>query len=170
MGLISEHRAAGQPPTRGVARHPAAAETGGTRFWCPAMPAPSEPKGVVVIARVFAADKPAGDQHFAAHKEPRAAGPSPLRGSGRPLDAEIRQAHETRFAYDFSEVRVHTEGEDAQSAVALAASAYTAGRDIVFAPGRYQPSSWAGQHLLAHELAHVVQQDARSLRRYPVCR
>jgi len=112
--------------------------------------------------RAFAAHEPARDQHSASQRAARPAGPSLLRASGRPLDPEIRQVLEPRFAYDLSKVRVHTERDDAQSAVALGASAYTAGKEIVFAPGRYQPGTQIGQRLLAHEPAHVVQQNAEA--------
>jgi len=67
---------------------------------------------------------------------------------------------ETHFAHDFSNVRVHTDDKAAQSADAVNASAYTVGRHIVFASGAYAPDSSAGKQLLAHELAHVVQQGA----------
>src|SRR5262245_18921750 len=77
-----------------------------------------------------------------------------LTTSGRPLDARTRHSMEARFGYDFSGVRVH----DDASAAAIDAAAYTVGEDIVFAPGRFEPSSPKGQHLIAHELAHVVQQ------------
>jgi hypothetical protein len=60
-------------------------------------------------------------------------------------------------SYDFSQVRIHTDGQAAESAAAIGALAYTAGRDIVFATGRYEPASEAGRRLLAHELAHVAQ-------------
>jgi len=87
---------------------------------------------------------------------------SALSGStaGRPLDATTRDFFEPRFHQDFSQVRVHTGGAAASSAEALAARAYTAGHDIVFANGQYAPHSSAGQRLLAHELTHVVQQRA----------
>lgn len=65
------------------------------------------------------------------------------------------------FGQDFSQVRVHTASNDAQSAQAakaLNARAYTAGNHIVFAPGQYAPQTPQGQYLLAHELSHVVQQ------------
>src|SRR5262249_43583700 len=62
--------------------------------------------------------------------------------------------------HDFSRVRVHTDGKAAESARAVNALAYTVGADIVFAGGQYAPSTASGQRLLAHELAHVVQQSA----------
>jgi len=67
---------------------------------------------------------------------------------------------EQRFSYDFSEVRVHTDPKAADSARAVNALAYTVGRDVVFERGGYMPITHAGRRLLAHELAHVVQQRA----------
>jgi hypothetical protein len=66
---------------------------------------------------------------------------------------------ESRFSHDFSGVRLHTDQLAARSAKAVGAHAYTVGSDVVFASGRYAPASHDGQRLLAHELAHVVQQD-----------
>jgi hypothetical protein len=69
---------------------------------------------------------------------------------------------DARFGHDFSEVRVHTGAHAADSARAVGASAYTVGRDIVFGAQRYAPGTHSGDELLAHELAHVIQQgDAR---------
>ena len=78
--------------------------------------------------------------------------------TGHPLDPAARCVMEGRFGHDFADVRVHTDQRAADAAHALRARAYTVGRDIVFGAGRYQPQSGAGQRLLAHELAHVVQQ------------
>lgn len=58
---------------------------------------------------------------------------------------------------DFSDVRIHTDSQAAESARAVNARAYTMGQDIVFGAGRYAPETAEGQRLLAHELAHVVQ-------------
>ncbi len=60
---------------------------------------------------------------------------------------------------DFSQVRIHTDGKAAESARAVNALAYTVGNDIVFGASQYRPESAAGQHLLAHELTHVAQQN-----------
>ena len=65
---------------------------------------------------------------------------------------------ESRFGEDFRSVRVHTDAHAARSAEQLGAVAYTIGRDIFFAAGRYQPQTREGQRLLAHELTHVAQQ------------
>jgi hypothetical protein len=81
-----------------------------------------------------------------------------LRSPGQPLDAATRAYFEPRFGQDFSQVRVHTDARAAESARAVNALAYTAGRNVVFAAGQYSPNSNAGQQLIAHELAHVLQQ------------
>jgi hypothetical protein len=80
-----------------------------------------------------------------------------LRSPGQPLDPTTRAFMEPRFGHDFSQVRVHTDGRAAESARAVNALAYTAGRAVVFATGRYAPFTARGQSLLTHELAHVVQ-------------
>lgn len=85
-----------------------------------------------------------------------------LRRPGQPVDAATRAFMEARFGHDFSGVRVHADGKAAESARAVDALAYTVGRDVVFAMGKYAPSTSMGQSLLAHELAHVVQQGGAS--------
>jgi hypothetical protein len=82
-----------------------------------------------------------------------------LRGGGQPLLPSTRSFFERRFGRDFGDVRVHTSGSAAETARSLDALAYTAGSDIVFAPGQYSPATSDGNRLLAHELTHVVQQD-----------
>ncbi len=81
-----------------------------------------------------------------------------LRSPGRPLDAPTRTFMESRFAQDFSRVRIHTDTRAADSARTLNALAYTIGHDVVFASGHYAPATTAGRRLLAHELTHVIQQ------------
>ena len=83
-----------------------------------------------------------------------------LRGNGAPLSQQVRGQFEPRFGRDFSGVQIHTSPVAAESARSIGARAYTAGSDIVFAPGEYAPESRGGQRLLAHELTHVVQQEA----------
>ncbi|MGH9961595.1 MAG: eCIS core domain-containing protein, partial [Pyrinomonadaceae bacterium] len=83
-----------------------------------------------------------------------------LRTSGQPLESESRTFMEARFGYDFSGVRIHTDTDAHRSAEATTSDAYTVGRDIVFAPGQYAPHTTVGRRLLAHELAHVVQQNS----------
>jgi peptidoglycan/xylan/chitin deacetylase (PgdA/CDA1 family) len=65
---------------------------------------------------------------------------------------------ESRFGHDFTQVRVHTGREADASADAVQAEAFTVGQHIVFRDGRYAPSTEPGRSLLAHELAHTVQQ------------
>ena len=81
-----------------------------------------------------------------------------LGSSGQPLDPTTRAFMEPRFGYDFSQVRVHADGKAALSSRSIQALAYTAGRHMVFAANRYSPHTESGKRLLAHELAHVVQQ------------
>lgn len=80
------------------------------------------------------------------------------KGSGRPLEPEVREFMEPRFGYDFSHVRVHTDTYAARKSNELNAVAFTVGRDIFFNEGRYNTSTAEGKRLLAHELTHVVQQ------------
>ena len=79
-------------------------------------------------------------------------------GGGQALDPATRGFMEERFGQDFGGVRVHTDSQAAESARSLNAHAYTVGHDVVFGAGRYQPETGSGKQLLAHELAHVVQQ------------
>lgn len=81
-----------------------------------------------------------------------------LGSSGRSLDTQTRAFMEPRFGQDFSQVRIHTTGRAAESANAVNAVAYTAGRNVAFARGQYTPQTMKGKQLLAHELTHVVQQ------------
>jgi Domain of unknown function (DUF4157) len=94
-----------------------------------------------------------------------------LRSAGQPLDHATRTFFEPRLGHDLSGVRTHTDSRAAQSVAAVDALAYTSGRDIVFSRGQYSPSTTTGQRLLAHELAHVAQQErsetARSVQRQP---
>ncbi len=86
-----------------------------------------------------------------------------LRSSVTPLDPATRENLEPRFGYDFSQVRIHTDAKAAGSARDVNALAYTVGRDVVFGAGQYSPGTFAGRTLLAHELAHVVQQGATTV-------
>ncbi len=77
---------------------------------------------------------------------------------GHPLDDSARTTMERGFGTDLNGVRVHADARGAAQARALGADAFTTGSDIFFGSGRYQPQTTAGRELLAHELAHVVQQ------------
>lgn len=82
------------------------------------------------------------------------------RSGGSAIEAPVRQSMESAFGADFSGVRVHTDAAAASLAASVQALAFTSGRDIFFGRGKYQPGSSSGAHLLAHELAHVLQQGA----------
>jgi len=79
---------------------------------------------------------------------------------GQALATALRQDFETRFAHDFAAVRLHGGKRAARAADTLGAEAFTLGSHIAFAAGSLAPHSAAGRELLAHELAHVVQQRA----------
>lgn len=83
-----------------------------------------------------------------------------LTSSGRPLDLALRQDMDQRFGYDFSSVRVHSGAVAEQSVRDVNAHAYTAEHNIVFGVGQFAPGTHEGRRLLAHELAHVIQQSA----------
>lgn len=85
-----------------------------------------------------------------------------LRSPGQPLDPATRAFMEPRFGHDFSRVRVHTDAHAAESARAVSALAYTVGNNVVFGANQYMPATHHGRELLAHELAHTVQQAATS--------
>lgn len=86
-----------------------------------------------------------------------------VQSGGNALDTNTHAFMTSRFGTDFSDVRIHTGEEAARSAKALGAKAFTVGSDIVFGAGQYDPQGAAGQHLLAHELTHVIQQRGGAL-------
>lgn len=81
-----------------------------------------------------------------------------LGSPGHPLDTATRGFMESRFGYNFSDVRIHTNALAVEAARTLQAEAFTVGNRVFFDSGSYTPSTLTGRHLLAHELAHVVQQ------------
>lgn len=74
------------------------------------------------------------------------------------LDPATRSEMQSGFGVDFTDVRIATGGDAALRTRQLGVPAYAEGRTIAFAPGRYAPQTTEGRHMLAHELAHVVQQ------------
>ncbi len=108
-----------------------------------------------------------------AHEETRANDVHPTveraiqeqRGAGQPLDTGVRRQMESSIGADFSRVRVHTGSHADTLNRALSARAFTTGHDIFFRQGTYQPGSFVGRELLAHELTHVVQQNGDQVRR-----
>ncbi len=79
-------------------------------------------------------------------------------GGGDTMESGTRTFMENRFGTDFSSVRIHNDSRAHESAKSISAQAYTYGSHVVFAKGKYEPHTAGGQHLLAHELTHVVQQ------------
>lgn len=80
------------------------------------------------------------------------------RSAGRPLDADVAEQMRSRLGHDFGAVRVHADGAAAGLAAGFGARAFAVGQHVGFASGRYAPRSESGSQLLAHELAHTVQQ------------
>jgi hypothetical protein len=83
-------------------------------------------------------------------------------GPGQPLATDLRGFFEPRFGHDFGAVRLHTGSTAAAAATAARARAFTLRQDVVFGAGEYAPASRGGRRLIAHELAHVVQQSPAS--------
>ncbi len=78
---------------------------------------------------------------------------------GQPLDTSARETIEPKFAHDFANIRVFADGQAPDLANKLDARAFTIGQNIIFGDNEYQPHSRDGQGLLAHELAHTVQNE-----------
>jgi predicted chitinase len=102
----------------------------------------------LVLRKAFATPGPDGEAAVAR------AGAS----TGAPLPDDLRLRFESCLDTDLTGVRVHTGAESTAAAEAVGARAYALGNDVHFAAGQYDPSSAAGQHLIAHEVAHTVQQ------------
>ena len=77
---------------------------------------------------------------------------------GFPLPQPNRAQMEHRFGQDFSKVRIHIDREAGSAAQSMNAAAFAIGQNIAFGPGRFAPDTPTGSHLLAHELAHTIQQ------------
>jgi hypothetical protein len=110
-------------------------------------------KAASVIGSVFAKERDGGVRDAGDPQEIRAR----LR-SGHPLDTGVKSRMEPVFGGDFSAVRVHTDSSAAELSSTLNARAFTIGRDVAFGVGEYQPGTLIGDALIAHELAHVMQQ------------
>ena len=95
--------------------------------------------------------EPFGDSHLDSYI-------SNLNSSGRSLSDSTLSFFESRFGYDFSSVKIHTDETASKAAQSINALAFTVGNNIVFNEGQFSPESDSGKRLLAHELTHVVQQ------------
>ncbi len=81
-----------------------------------------------------------------------------LGSSARPLESGVQSRMEGAFGHSFAQVRIHADSQAARMSSQLNARAFTIGRDVAFAAGEYSPGTPVGDALIAHELAHVVQQ------------
>ena len=88
--------------------------------------------------------------------------------SGLPLSSHLKDFFETRLDADLDRVRIHTDGNANRMAAGIGARAFTLGQDIGFGAGEYSPDTFAGRHLLAHELTHTLQQGGDVVRREPL--
>jgi hypothetical protein len=82
------------------------------------------------------------------------------KGNGKQLTGDVKTFMESGFGTDFSSVKIHTGNEAIQMSRQLNAEAFTSGNDIYFNAGKFAPDTAEGKHLLAHELAHTIQQSA----------
>lgn len=123
------------------------------RPWRPKVAPGKMSRSAAVYSRVYRAATNAG---------PIVADPTRLdaasRSRGQGLPDDLRAELEQSLGADLSGVRVHTDGSSADAARSIHARAYTTGKDIHFAPSSYDPESDAGRRLIAHEVAHTVQQ------------
>jgi hypothetical protein len=87
------------------------------------------------------------------------------RDGGRPLDGVVRRPMEQVMGADLSHIRVHTDDRAHAMNQALGARAFTLGSDVFFRAGEFRPDTDAGLRTLAHESAHVLQQDPSRVRR-----
>ncbi|MCG2418337.1 DUF4157 domain-containing protein [Aequorivita sp. F47161] len=86
-------------------------------------------------------------------------------GGGNPINEPVKKRMETSFGADFSDVKIHTGNNATAMNKALGAQAFTTDNHIFFNSGKYNPSTKKGQHLLAHELTHTLQQRKSNFKR-----
>jgi hypothetical protein len=106
-----------------------------------------------VLARAGAGILPDGTAH-----PDVAAAIARRRGYGEPIDDGLRDEIGGKLGDSFHDVKFHTDAEAGEIARSVDANAFTTGADVYFAPGQFKPDSPEGKELIAHELAHVVQQ------------
>lgn len=115
-------------------------------------------RGAPGLARVASAHGPRDMSHGLALGDGWGARLTARRGAGRAIGAEARTTLEAGFGVDLDAVRVHSDGAAAGLCRDIRADAFTHGRDIYFAEGRYAPGTPRGASLLAHEVTHTIQQ------------
>jgi hypothetical protein len=109
-------------------------------------------RAFATVAREAAGILPTGEVHPAVQAEITSS-----RGGGASLDAGIQDRFSGSLG-DLSDVRVHTDDHADRLNRSVSARAFATGTDVYFAQGEYSPGSAGGDKLIAHELAHVVQQ------------
>ena len=87
------------------------------------------------------------------------------RGHGDPLPDNLREEMEPRLGTDLQGVRIHHGSNDAELNRSISAQAFTMDQDIYMGAGKYDPQSPTGKRLLAHELAHTIQQSGGKAKR-----
>jgi len=90
-----------------------------------------------------------------------------IASTGRSLDASVQRAMEDRMGDSLGDVRIHTGPQAVAACEAINARAFTVGNHVAFNQGEYDPDSPEGQHVLAHELAHVRQQTGGAVSMLP---
>jgi hypothetical protein len=118
--------------------------------------------GVATAAKVAMPAAPATDAHQR-RSQPARQGATQDNGFDERttpggLPRSVAQIMESHFGTSFADVRIHCDDAAAREVLSRGAVAYAKGEDVYFGRGRFQPSTERGQHLIAHELAHVVQQ------------
>lgn len=119
--------------------------------------------GNAAVQRLLAQRRSAGAEQEAGELDDETAQAiNRKRGGGQTLDEDIATKAGSALGHDaaslIDDVRVHTDAEADRLSQELGARAFTTGNDIFFRDGAYSPASEHGQKLIAHELAHVVQQ------------
>ncbi len=79
-------------------------------------------------------------------------------GTGQKLNGPVRQQMESGFGADFGHINIHTDANAESMNKQVGAKAFAHGNDIYFNKGQYNPKTKEGQHLIAHELTHTIQQ------------
>lgn len=90
----------------------------------------------------------------------RAAGVVVPGSAGEPLPTLLRAELEHAFDADLRAVRIHRDAPSAVAALQFGARAFASGATIHFGAGQFAPQSESGRALVAHEIAHVLQQTA----------
>jgi hypothetical protein len=117
---------------------------------------PDKPSDGAIVQRMGA------DGHGAPAAPGSAAAIRGQLSAGRPLEPSVRTRMERGFGTSFSDVRLHTDSTAYRLAQQYSARAFTLGNHVAFGAGEYQPTTLTGQALMAHELAHVLQQRGAS--------